>query len=263
MQRKSWREVADLFLQTWRDKEEVVGSLVTGSYVLATQTGESDIDIQIILDAECTWKERGNAMLEGYLIEYFAAPTPLVHQLFQADYADNQRTTARMFATGEVMFDKDGQLAALQQAARQEMGKPFASHSPEFVEERKYWLWDSMDNLSAVCAAGTPDRGLIYYAHLALVLNLYCVFLKCEMPHLAKTYKLFTVPDFGEKYEFEIMPDKKFIQLFLRSLGAAPGDHQASAQELTNHVLMEMGGFDIRSWELRTSGRTIDAKPEH
>ncbi len=144
---EKWRIALNEFLEPWLVQPEVVGALVTGSYVLGTNTPQSDVDVHVFLADKTSWKERGNTVRDGYLIEYFALPVNLYHKLFDMDHADNQRTNARMISVGEIIADKTGDVAKLKALSDEYMLEPFKQLSAEQIEDRKYWLWDSMDGL--------------------------------------------------------------------------------------------------------------------
>ena len=89
------------FLSDWKDKDKIIGVLVCGSFVTGGASKHSDIDVQIILDNEVTWRERGNKIVDGFLIEYFANPLYRYEGYFEEDYSRNRTVTAHMFATGK------------------------------------------------------------------------------------------------------------------------------------------------------------------
>jgi len=258
MQNNDWRNSLNTFLEPWLKKPEVVGALVTGSYVVGTNTPQSDIDVHVFLADGTDWKERGNTMVDGHLIEYFALPVHLYRQLFDMDHSDNQRTNARMMSVGEIIVDKTGVVATLKALGDEYMSKPFPKISALQVEDRKYWLWDSMDGLEDLFSSQAPNKGLVYSSHLTLVLNVYTVYLGQEMPHLSKVHKLFTSSEFRTRYHFSEFPDAAFTEKFLNALNAPQEQQLTVAHDLTNYVLNAMGGFTIDGWRLHSRGDSID-----
>ena len=259
MQDEKWRLALNKFLEPWLAQPEVVGALVTGSYVLGTNTPQSDVDVHVFLADGTSWKERGNTVTDGYLIEYFALPVGLYNKLFDMDHADNQRTNARMIAVGEIIVDKTGDVAKLKALSDQYMLKPFKQLSDEQIEDRKYWLWDSMDGLEDLLSSNAPNSEMVYYSHIGLVMSVYAVYLRQEIPHLAKAYRLFSSAEFRERYHFNAYPDKTFSEMFMAALSASSGQRLVVAHNLTDHVLRAMGGFKIDGWSLRSRGDSIDA----
>ena len=258
MQDETWRLALNKFLEPWLARPEVVGALVTGSYVLGTNTPQSDIDVHVFLADKTSWKERGNVVIDGYLVEYFALPVSLYHKLFAMDHADNQRTNARMIAVGETIADKTGDVQTLKALSDEYMRKPFKQLSAAQIEDRKYWLWDSMDGLEDLLVSNAPNSDMVYHAHLSLVLNVYTVYLRQEIPHLSKAYKLFSSAEFRTRYHFNAYPDKTFAELFMAALSAPHEQRLDVAHKLTNRALDSMGGFKIDGWRLRSRGDSID-----
>ena len=71
---ENWEKVTNKFLETWLKKDYVVGAFVCGSYVTGRPTKHLDIDLRIIMKDDINWRERGNKIIDGFLIEYFANP---------------------------------------------------------------------------------------------------------------------------------------------------------------------------------------------
>ncbi|MBT4376854.1 hypothetical protein HOD29_05775 [archaeon] len=75
VENKNWEEALDKFLEGWKDKKEVLGINVCGSYVTSNPSKHSDLDVNIVLRDSCKWIERGNKIVDGVLIEYFVNPS--------------------------------------------------------------------------------------------------------------------------------------------------------------------------------------------
>ncbi|WP_231630083.1 nucleotidyltransferase domain-containing protein [Lysinibacillus sp. ZYM-1] len=70
----NWKIALETLLKDWQGRDDVVGTLVCGSYVTGKPSKRSDIDVHIVLENDVTWRERGNQIIDGFLIEYFANP---------------------------------------------------------------------------------------------------------------------------------------------------------------------------------------------
>lgn len=46
---QNWETALKKFLKSWKNKKEVVGALVCGSFVVGNPTKHSDIDLHIVL----------------------------------------------------------------------------------------------------------------------------------------------------------------------------------------------------------------------
>ena len=104
---KDWERATRKFLKNWENKKEVQGALVCGSYVTGRPTENSDIDLHIILDDSCTWRLRGNEVVDGFLIEYFVNPPHQIEKYLEGSYKNNRSTEAHMFTTGKIIFGKN------------------------------------------------------------------------------------------------------------------------------------------------------------
>src|SRR2546422_142981 len=113
-----WETALRKFLAPWKARTDVVGALVCGSRVHGTATRRSDVDVHIVLRAGVRWRERGNKIVDGYLVEYFANPAWQHRKYEIEDAKDNTRINARMFAFGRIIFEKDGSVARLQRSGR-------------------------------------------------------------------------------------------------------------------------------------------------
>jgi len=107
---KKWEIALQKFLKKWENRKDVIGIIVCGSYITGNPSKHSDIDIHIILDSKTLWRERGNEIINGVLIEYFANPANKHFQYAEEDYKSRRRVNAHMFCTGKVLFDKTGEL---------------------------------------------------------------------------------------------------------------------------------------------------------
>src|SRR5688500_2659177 len=140
-----WEAAFEKFLARWRRRKEVTGALVCGSFVTGFATAHSDVDVHILLRPSTKWRERGNEIVDGVLMEYFANPPGRVRKYFAEDHGNNSHMCATQFATGRVVFDDTGVVAKLQREAKRWINKPFKR--PGRVEKlrAKYGLWDQLD----------------------------------------------------------------------------------------------------------------------
>ena len=244
-----WKQALEKFLRPWKEQEFVEAALLTGSYALGLQTPRSDVDVYIILSDDVGWRERGNVIVDGVLIEYFANPVRAVREYFEGELAQNSRSTARIILTGKTLFDKTGIIEVLRVEAKEYMGKPFPKPDETRIELAKYFLWDVLDSLKDAENRGNPSYAYLYHLALKMALEYYARFLGVEIPPASKVYRLFTEGAFRKAYLFPDFPDERFVELFL---GAMQEVRTENVEALINHVLDKMGGFSIDGWKLRT-----------
>jgi len=143
----TWETALEQFLEEWKHRDEVVGILVCGSYITGKPSKRSDIDVHIILREDGDWRERGNRVVQGYLIEFFANPPQQIRSYFKEDYQDRRPMSMVQFLTGRVYVDKCGIVKQLVDEAREWKTKPYDAVPEPIIELKKYGLWDALDNL--------------------------------------------------------------------------------------------------------------------
>lgn len=250
---EAWEQALDKFLSVWKKRKYVLGAMATGSYVSGRATKYSDIDVHIILSDKVEWRERGNKIVDGFLIEYFANPVRRLKGYSEEDYAENARTNARMFCTGKIIFDKTGAVAKLQKDAKEEMKRKFRKPDNIWTELAKYKLWDNLDTLKDLRDKKSPDFEYVFYLALEAAIRTYSKYIRAEVPPPFRLHLLLTDEGFRRDYKFEEFPDRKFSELVLKCI--VEKDRLVMLQnmeKLTNYVLEKMGGFKIDGWKMRT-----------
>lgn len=248
-----WEVALRRFLADWEKQTAVEGAVATGSYAVGNATPGSDIDVHIILSSSADWRERGNKLVSGFLIEYFANPIHRFQRYFEEDYQDNTRTNARMLTTGTVVFDKHGEAQKLIKRAATELSKAFAKPDNIWTEIAKYSLWDEIDGLKDLYTSQQPNFDHCYQLLLHSLLLKYSKFLGIEAPATSKLFRYLNDKDFRHRYQIPEYKDAVFANLLTKALQAeSSSDKVELAQSLTLHVLDQMGGFKIDGWKIRT-----------
>lgn len=255
---EAWEIALNKFLDDWRDMDEVVGALVCGSFVTGNPTAHSDIDVVIVLREGNEWRERGNRIVDGLLIEYFANPPAQIRQYFKGDYADDRRVEAVLFTTGRVMFDRDGTVESLKSEAVEWMGREFQPLPDTWPELNRYTLWDNLDNHQDAFEQGSRDFPFVYHNTLTRIYSTYAKYLRHPVVPFAKLYKCLTEPELAERrYRMDPFPDKEFLSLFTKAVTETePARMLEHAANLTRYVLDALGGFEIDGWAFRSPAKT-------
>lgn len=249
---QDWEKALDTFLKSWRDRPEVTGAMVCGSYVMGQPTAHSDIDMHILLADGTLWRERGNQIVDGFLIEYFANPPRQIIEYFREDYAEHSQMAVIQFLTGKILFD-DGTIQQLKAEARKWHDKPFPEQAPVVQELTKYGLWDMLDNLQDAAGQDAPHFWFVYHNLLADLLRQYCKVTGYPVivPH--KALQILTDEGTRAKYLLPPFPDETFRDLMALALVISGRDEALQLYEkLTQHVLNKMSGFEIDGWKLRS-----------
>jgi hypothetical protein len=135
---KKWEVAVTEFLKDWKDKSEVIGAMVCGSYITGSPSNRSDIDIHIILSDDVDWRERGNRVTNDFLIEYFVNPPKQIRGYFREDYHDHSTMSMVQFITGRVLFDTTGVISELKVEAK------------EWIEKKQDGLNDTLLELKKI-----------------------------------------------------------------------------------------------------------------
>lgn len=251
---KSWETALELFLESWKHRQDVIGILVCGSYITGNPSKRSDIDVHIILSDNCDWRERGNRYVSGFLIEYFINPPKQIRSYFKEDFNDRSTMSMVQFLSGRIILDKEGIVHALIEEARGWKDKQYDTLAAPIIELNKYGLWDALDNLLDCYEERRSDFKLVYYNSLLNLYRVYSSILSVEEVPYYQLSRYFTDPSYLKKYLKKPFPDLHFTQLFINAVGTERQDEQVRIyKEITKYVLSHNGGFNIDGWKLRSN----------
>lgn len=249
-----WERAARDFLAGWPSRRLATSALVCGSYVTGHPTPRSDVDLFLLLPSGTKWRERGNRVVDGFLVEYFANSPGQVQRYLQADFAVNSRVNATMLLTGLVLFDPDGGLKRLRGEARRWHRKRFARLSRLELERIRYAIWDTVDNALDAAERGAPDLPFLYHHGVRYAYDCYAKFLRLPVLQLDRIERSYGPGGHPEKYLLEPFPDAKFMRALLRAVREDdPAKMPGRLKRLAAHVTEEMGGFEIDGWRFRSA----------
>jgi hypothetical protein len=250
---KPWEAALERFLVPWRARRYVVGALVTGSRAFGVADKYSDIDVHIAMSNRIKWRERGNRMVDGYLVEYFANPLRMYPKYYKEGSQGGSRGIARMFAYGRILFDKDGSMRRLQTWARRMIATPLARPGRMAREGAKYHLWATDDGLMSLRDRRSPGFWHAYYLGLDRAIESYRAFLGSETPAEDKLWDFLTSRKFRRAHRMAPFPDRRFTAMVKRCMRARkPAAASREFSRLVAHIHRRMGGFSIDGWRLRS-----------
>jgi len=251
---KNWNSAVDKFLDEWKSKKWFEGALLSGSYAAGTQSRNSDVDIMIVLSDKIKWQQRGNLVVDGFLLEYIANPASLWRKSFEDDFKSGKKVWVSMFAIGKVLFDKNGLVVKLKEEAEDIIKKTFRKMDTKEIEMAKFHLWDGLNKLESLSEEGFSKYSPLYYLHLSKIINFYASFVRISIPAVSKLYRFLNDPGFRNKYKMEGFSDRKFIYMVNDCLE----DYLSltAIERLNQYVIEKMGGFEIDGWTFRTKFET-------
>lgn len=195
----NWNSALKKFLGQWSTKEKFEGAILSGSYAVGLQSKNSDVDIMIVLSDKTKWWQRGNLIVDGFLIEYIADPAFMWRKAFNDDYKSGKKVSAGMFAIGRILLDKNGLVAKLKQEAKAIIKKPLKRMGGRDIEMAKYHLWEGLEKLKVLADGGFVKYSLLYYLHLNKILNFYAGFTGISIPAVAKIHSFLNDNRFRKK----------------------------------------------------------------
>lgn len=137
---KNYKIAINKFINQLENKNDIAGALVCGSFVTGDPTVNSDIDLHLLLSKKTSYKERGNKIVDGFLIEYFMNTKEEILKYFKSDYSKNRTVSYVMFLTGEIIFDKNKEILELKKEAKKYIKKDFFKLKNHEMENYKYAL---------------------------------------------------------------------------------------------------------------------------
>lgn len=249
---EKWKKALSTFLEKYEDNEDVIGALLTGSYASGNQNKNSDIDVCIILKDSVDFQERGDKLVNGYLIEYFMNPSWKIKEYFDKNYDNGMCTMANMFCYGKVIFDTEGKVKELQDLATKYIDKELKPLKEQELLNNNYHIWDYYNELKTMLEEDSKYFYSVYYNLINKVLQSYYKYLQIPLLPEEKAYKILTNNSFREKYHIFKLPDEKFIDLYVNCYTGK--DKQFMYDNITKLITYyydKTGGFDINNFIIR------------
>lgn len=250
---ESWEKAAYAFAKDWQQKNEVTGIILTGSRIMGTASDASDIDIHVILNNKVDYRERGNQVINGFMVEYFANPVSQLKAYMNDEHLLNKRTAARMIATGKVVYDKNGTVKRLVDHAKKMMKKAFKPVPKNSIETIKYNLYDDFEGLKALHSERSNNFDFACNLYIDHLLKEYCRLLKAEIPAKTKLYKFLKNDMFRKKYAIKAFPDKKFTEHVVACLSAQEDEKLfEEVAKLHDYTMKRIGTLELDGWKMKS-----------
>lgn len=237
------------FLKSWEEKDYCLAAMVFGSYAVGNSDKYSDIDVNIILSDSVKWRERGNQIIDGVMVEYFANSVSWIKKYQEDNYANGNRITARMYGTGKIIFDKTGIAKKLQIESKKQLSKKFAKKDKAWIELKKYQMWDRFDELKVLKINKCLSFNFVLQVSLLNILETYSQFLGIDIPPVSKIQRFISDKNYRKNYQIDKFSDANFLKLFNKCLEIKS---LQNFKILTEYTLDKMGGFNIDGWCLRS-----------
>lgn len=208
------KEALDKFLESWRNNNDVVGILLTGSHAIEMNHKTSDIDIRIFV-IEGFKTTKGLTEIDGFKISYLVRSHNIIENILKREFSRNSRFEATTISMGKIIFEKDGILSELQKLAHHYQGSDFIERDidDESLKSNIYLLYNYKSYLETL-EEDSPYFTYTYMLFMKISLNFYSHFLNFEIVSDLKTEKLFTNDLFRDKCNWSKFPDEEFVILW-------------------------------------------------
>lgn len=242
---KKWEKVLYRFLEEYKNEDYVIGTILGGSYATGNYTTNSDIDIHIITK-NVDWKERGNKIINGIMIEYFINPISELYNYMEDDHIRRKRMlTASMIGYGKIIFDKTGEITKLKEDALKYYDKDFLEPDKNEIMCNNYMCWDLMDELNDKLN-NNENIEMNYYMLLKELINAYFYKNNISTIPYTKLEKFFRNKIYREQYHLKNFVNEKIQKMVLDCFDKK--DYK-SIKILYDYVIED---FEITDFLLRT-----------
>jgi len=244
-------KVVDMFIKKYLRNEKVLAILVTGSIARDVGDKDSDLDLQIITSSQSGYRKRGNAVIDGILVEYCVNPYHQIRKYLEIDAQHNNPLMCVALLEGKILFEKYKSASRLKKYAKDSLKKRYCMINKDRVSFNKYVLADTLNKMNALYKKRRDDFSFLFHVNLRLIYETYAIFLS---QNLLKNPMLKDYFDGNTRFGYVIkdFPDKQFANMFLSAMKSnVPKEQIEKYRALTRHVLQKMGGFTLDGWSLR------------
>ena len=250
---EEWKKALNKFLERYENEDYYEGAIACGSYVSGNNNEFSDIDVHLVLKRGNEWRERGNLVVDGFLIEYFANPVNKYESYMEEEKNERGNHTTKMFAQGIIFSDKNGEVKKLKEKAEELVD----IEPPEIGEfellSSKYGCWDKYDELNVIYSENRDNFYLAYYEVYNRLITLHAKVKKLREFSLTKLDKMLDSKEFRDRYGISKFYDEYDTNIIRNCM--VLDTREKMMEKITNfynYVMEISGGFDINKFVLRS-----------
>lgn len=226
------------YVEKEKFNEEVIGIVVSGSMKYSDIDKNSDIDIHVILDPTCNYRERGNLWIRGIEIEYFKNPPAQIKSYFEKEKKSPH--TAHMLAFGEVVYRKSEIVDELVSIAKSIINEKPPKLKDFEIEFEKYFIDDYYKDIEdAILNKDVLGAKIIRANIINRSIDIFC---KINQIRRGKDKRL--------SKQIGLL-DADFNELILRTLNENWNEN-TTIEKLRTKVEKLLGGRRTPEWKLRS-----------
>ena len=233
-----FQKACQQFVEIQKQDDDVIGIIVTGSYIHGNLHENSDIDIHLILDEKCEYRERGNTWINGIEIEYFKNTPQQIRKYFVEEMKSPH--TAHMLVYSVVEYSNSLVINELIEEAKLVLAtKPKPMHEVQ-KELAKYHIDDQWkDYQDSILNKDNFSRKFILFDLVNKLVDTACQFYQLRRDKSKKLERQL------ESVDFE-------ITLLLKNVLAAQNVNEEVLQLeiLKNYLENKIGGRRTEEWKL-------------
>lgn len=249
---EKWEVAVQEFLQPYTKEDYFVGAILTGSYATGNNHADSDIDLFIITKDSTDWRERGNRLVNGMMIEYFINPIRQIVSELDTGFDYNNIATTLMFAGSKILYDTDGVVAGLVERAKADLNNEIKPVSEYSWNMNCYNVWHSFYELTSKYRKNI-DIEFSYNIFLNNITRAH--FANNQIPYLPvhKTERILSDSAYRERYNLKKLPEKEFSDKLLACFKAKEyTEKYIRAEKLYNYYMGANPDFDINNFSFRS-----------
>ena len=249
---ENWEKAIEKFLSQYINEDYFLGAILTGSYATGNNHADSDIDLFIITKDSTDWRERGNRLVDGYMIEYFINPVRQVVYELDTGFDYNNIATTLMFAGSKILCDTDEVVAGLVERAKTDLNNEIKPISEYSWNMNCYNVWHSFYELTAKYNK-QQDIDFSYNIYLNNITRAHLQNNQIPLLPVHKIERILTDEKYVQRYNLKKLPEKEFSDKLLACFSAKEyGQKYICAKQLYQYYMMQNPDFDINNFSFRS-----------
>ena len=233
------REIIEKFILEKVNLKDVEAILLVGSCAVGNDNKYSDIDVYIILKNQVKYRERGNLIIDGYLIEYFKNPIRKVIDYLKNDKRGHGGSMANMLLNGKLIYGNKEIIKKLKKKAYYYLNK-----KNKYDRAKYYHAWDLYDDYKACMY----HKEMPYYNALQAIIEAYLFNNDYLLLPPQKIERVFKDEEYRHKYRINKFPNNIFNKLVINCFDNPIEDN---LDKLYKYVMRD-GKFKIEEFILRS-----------
>ena len=199
--------------------DHVLGCFFYGSFLTGYNTKNSDIDLHIIFDNfDSKHLIRGNEHINGIRIEYFEKPINDLYLSIDNDFCNQDNALLSIVGMSRIIFDKTGDLAKLQEYARNKFSQPLPPLESEDAREYVSILNNRMEKLEKAANDGSPYFNHLYHLTIEKIRKFYHRLNGMPEIQTSKVFGIYTDEDYRKSFYKDNIPEPEFVAMYLDAI---------------------------------------------